>query len=80
MRLDFSIAARREAEAAARWYEERENGLGSEFVTEIERALRLITEAPNAWPLHPSHPRARRVPLSRFPYSIVSFISCETMR
>lgn len=34
MRLSVSKAARREAEAAVRWYEAREDGLGLALVTE----------------------------------------------
>lgn len=66
------LVIRPEAEAdvseAARWYEDRWNGLGTEFVEEVDRALEAIAEEPLR------HPRAwaavRRALTRRFPYAI----------
>jgi toxin ParE1/3/4 len=44
-------AARREFDDAALWYEERRVGLGAEFVAEIERALGLVAENPERFPI-----------------------------
>lgn len=50
-RVRFHSAARAEAEAAIRWYEERSQGLGGDFLQEIERAVLVISESPGAWPV-----------------------------
>lgn len=71
----FHIAAREEAVAAAAWYEQRELGLGQEFVDELERTIEAIAEAPESWPVSPDDPRARRILLARFPYSVVYVVS-----
>lgn len=58
MRPRFLAIARYEAEAAVRWHEERESGLGARFVSEVEKAAMLIVEAPRLWPEHPGERRA----------------------
>lgn len=45
-----------EAEEAALWYEVRQEGLGRDFFTELERAYALILEVPEIWPLWPGLP------------------------
>ena len=74
-RVRFHSAARAEAEAAARWYEEREPGLGADFVTEVERVVDEILQTPATWPRCPEDSRARRLVLSRFPFSVVYVIT-----
>jgi plasmid stabilization system protein ParE len=64
-------SARAEAEAAVRWYEGRQPGLGADFVLEVERAVAQIAETPEAWPVCPQDARARWLVLSRFPFSVV---------
>ena len=70
-RVQFDSAATAEAEAAARWYEEREPGLGSDFLAELDRAVSEIARSPRSWQVSPDDSRARRFVLSRFPFSIV---------
>ena len=62
-----------EAESAAVWYEDRQDGLGQDFLAELERAFTLVSESPATWPLWPGMPESlgiRRFLLSRFPYGI----------
>ena len=62
-----------EAESAALWYENRHDGLGQDFLAELERALTLIAESPGTWPVWPGMAASlgiRRFLLSRFPYGI----------
>ena len=62
-----------EIEAAARWYEERDAGLGEELVSAVEDAIAVICEAPAAWPRWPDVPEdldIRRYVLRRFPFAI----------
>jgi toxin ParE1/3/4 len=67
-------AAREEAEAAVRWYDERLPGLGADFIAEVDSAVARIADAPPSWPICPLDPRARWVLLSRFPYSVVYLV------
>jgi hypothetical protein len=47
--------ANEELVGAARWYEERQPGLGDDFLDEVEHALRRIEADRNAAGLHPGH-------------------------
>jgi hypothetical protein len=47
----FRRAARREFDEAALWYEERRAGLGSQFVSEIKYAIKLVLENPQCFPI-----------------------------
>jgi len=64
----FRKAARLEYEEAAIWYENQKGGLGSEFVDEIDRALRAACEAPQRFPMVLSD--VQRTRIQRFPYFI----------
>ena len=61
--------AENEIEEAARWYEERETGLGQAFVDEVLRALEVVGEAPDTFPF--LRDPYRRFLLDRFPYAII---------
>lgn len=69
MKLEFSIVAEREIEAAADYYENEEAGLGSRFVEELNQAIAFVLQFPNAW--SPLSKRSRRCSLRRFPYHII---------
>ena len=73
----FRKAARLEYDEAALWYESQKVGLGSEFVTEIERALQTACESPQRYP--DVHEDARRIRVHRFPYSIFYRIRGERL-
>ena len=47
----FRRAARREFDEATLWYEERRAGLGSQFVSEINHAIKLVLENPQRFPI-----------------------------
>ena len=72
----FRLAARSELHDAALWYEERRVGLGSEFTGEIERAIGLVAENPERFPI--MHRDVRCVRARRFPYS--AFFRIEATR
>jgi plasmid stabilization system protein ParE len=68
---DAAFAELREATA---WYAERRSGLGSEFFDEVLETLELIQHFPALGAVVPRvspKRRVRRLPLRRFPYSIV---------
>lgn len=72
----FRRSARREFDESAVWYEERRIGLGTEFTTEIGRAIGLVAENPERFPI--MHRDIRCVRTRRFPYSV--FFRIETTR
>jgi toxin ParE1/3/4 len=58
-----------EAEAAVAWYAERSSRAPAVFIKEIDKAIDSILNAPKRWPVFEED--CRRLPLFRFPYSIV---------
>jgi plasmid stabilization system protein ParE len=67
--VEIHPGALAEAEAAVSWYVERSSRAPVAFLEEIDRAIESILNAPKRWPIFESD--CRRVPLLRFPYSIV---------
>ena len=68
-RLTLLARARREALAAAEYYDDEVEGLGDEFLAELERVLARVAEAPAAG--SPMRAGRRRMFLRRFPYAVV---------
>ncbi len=54
---------------AMRWYREHNPDAAEAFLTELERALLRIAEAPQRWPVVDVN--RRRFVLRRFPFSIL---------
>jgi plasmid stabilization system protein ParE len=54
---------------AVAYYEEKASGLGLDFANEVERCLKVVSEAPARWSLRPDG--TRRFLTQRFPYLIV---------
>jgi toxin ParE1/3/4 len=52
-------------------YELRREGLGTEFLTAVREAVRLITQNPSAWQASEYAPDVRRFVMERFPFTIV---------
>jgi plasmid stabilization system protein ParE len=72
--------------AAVRWYEERDKGLGAEFLRALDACFANIQRSPESHAL--VHPRVRRALLRRFPYGVfyvveqqrISVIACLHVR
>ena len=60
--------AQRDVQDAARWYEDREAGLGAAVVEEVGAAFRRIDTGPERYPV--SYRGLRRALVRRFPYAI----------
>lgn len=69
MRVVIHPEAGEELEAAALWYEERQPGLGNDFLDQFERALRRVVAEPERWRLFRRD--NRKLSFQRFPYAIV---------
>jgi plasmid stabilization system protein ParE len=69
MRVVSHPEADQELEAAAIWYEERQPGLGDDFLDEFESTLRRIAAEPERWRI--IRGESRKLNFNRFPYAIV---------
>jgi toxin ParE1/3/4 len=78
MKLIFHPDADAELTEAAQYYESRRPGLGSDYLTEVERALDQILTNPEASPKIGG--RVRRKPLWRFPYNLIYAVYPERIR
>lgn len=74
MRIEFHPEAWVELRSAAIWYENRQPGLGEEFLKEVAATIERIGEASDSFPAwtarNPEDPPIRRANLVRFPYVI----------
>jgi plasmid stabilization system protein ParE len=67
-----------EAEAAERWYRERNETAATRFRRELDRAVGLIAERPEAAP--PYVANTRRFLLRRFPFVVVYRVFSERVQ
>ena len=68
-RYRFTSAALKELSQAVLYYEQRENGLGTAFLDEIDATVSRILQNPTAW--HPLSSRTRRCRTHRFPFGLI---------
>jgi plasmid stabilization system protein ParE len=64
----FHEGAAAEYEAAFEWYYQRSEFVASRFADEMNRAIAVISEAPNRWPM--ANHGTRKFLLQRFPYAV----------
>jgi plasmid stabilization system protein ParE len=64
----FLPAALADVEAAFRWYEAQQPGLGQAFVQAVDAAIARVLEFPDACPA--GHRDARRYLVERFPHCL----------
>jgi plasmid stabilization system protein ParE len=67
--VSFLPPAEEEMIEAARYYESKSDGLGSEFLAEVERTIESIKAHPSAAAIIRSHIRRRL--LNRFPFGLL---------
>lgn len=67
--VEFHPLAADEAQAAERWYRERNEIASARFQREVDRAVDLISERPEAGAPYLS--KTRRILLRRFPFFVV---------
>jgi len=66
-----------EIKASFVWYQNQADGLGDDFLSELESAYQAIIELPDTWPKFQFG--FRRFLLSKFPFSVIYKINKETM-
>ena len=67
--LRLRPAARDDLDAAARWTEAQEPGLGRQFLAEVRLVFQRIRSNPAAYPT--SYRGTRRALIRRFPYAVI---------
>lgn len=78
MHLIYHPHAETELVESAQYYEQQMDGLGAEFLDEIDTAISTIQEAPTRWAIVESD--VRRYILSRFPFAIYYRTLPDTLR
>ncbi len=66
-----------ELEAAVLWYEERQPGLGGDFLEQFELTLRRIVAEPERW--RKIRGENRKLNFHRFPYAIVYSVQADAL-
>jgi len=69
-RLIIRAEAESDIAEAAAWYEERENGLGFELISEIGAAIKRAAENPGLYRRVRVRPEVQRILAQRFPYRV----------
>ena len=77
MRVVSHPEADKELEAAALWYQERQSGLGEDFLDEFERTLRRIVAEPERW--RKIGGDNRKLNFHRFPFAIVYSVRADIL-
>jgi plasmid stabilization system protein ParE len=77
MRVVSHPEADEELQAAAFWYEERQPGLGDDFLDQFERTLLRIVNDPERW--RKILGDSRKLNFHRFPYAIVYSVRGDTI-
>ncbi|MBI4844335.1 MAG: type II toxin-antitoxin system RelE/ParE family toxin [Nitrospirae bacterium] len=77
MKVRFLKPAQAEVDDAVAWYDSQSRNLGTQFLDDLDRAVRRIV----AYPLSSTkiEEDLRRCLLSRFPYGIIYGIDSETV-
>ncbi|MBN1662219.1 MAG: type II toxin-antitoxin system RelE/ParE family toxin [Deltaproteobacteria bacterium] len=77
MKVRFLTLAQQELDDAVNWYNEQVDGLGQEFLDELDRAIRRSVIFPLSCP--EVEPELRRCLLARFPYGLIYGLEDETI-
>lgn len=73
--VKFLPDAEEEMFEAVKYYQSRTSGLGSDYLSEVERAIASIAKSPLTWPKIEGELRRRLV--RRFPFGILYFDESE---
>ena len=75
--LDFHPDIFLEVHDSYIWYESKFNGLGDDFLKELDSAFSSIHEMPDTWPLISKN--LRRYLLKRFPFGVIYSIKRDNI-
>ena len=69
--VDVHPEAQDEIDAAIAWYEREWEGLGLEFLAEVDRAIARAAQQPDTWRGYAGIRDVRQLNVHRFPYSVI---------
>jgi len=69
LKLTFHPDVSFEIKSSYCWYQEKADGLGKDFINELELAYQAIIDFPQTWPKFQNG--FRRFLLSKFPFSVI---------
>ena len=75
----FHPDARAELLDGAVYYEEQADGLGGQFIDEVQRVVDMLAESPGLGPSFAGHEALRKWSLRRFPYYVIYRVSGEAL-
>jgi toxin ParE1/3/4 len=73
--LSFHPDVKNDTQSSYDWYQLQAQGLGNDFIAELESAFEAISSLPKTWPKFGSN--HHRFLLSRFPFSVIYQIQSE---
>lgn len=75
--VTFTSEADEDVAAAYRWYEDRESGLGEDFLRRLEAAIFTIRRHPRLYPV--ACEEFRRALIRRFPYEVFYEVTANAL-
>lgn len=76
-RVIFKPEARFDVSEAYEWYDQRDPGLGAEFMRAVDSCVHQIQRHPEMYPV--VHKNVRQALARRFPYSIFYLVESDTV-
>jgi plasmid stabilization system protein ParE len=76
--VELHPEAAQEAQAAVEWYRSRSLRAAEVFFRELERAIQVVSDAPDRWPTFIEG--TRRFPLRRFPYWVIYRVKRDSLQ
>lgn len=73
----FLPEAEEEMQEAASYYQSQADGLGNDYLSEVERAVHAIATSPDSWPILEHNLRRRLV--RRFPFCVLYKVDPEAI-
>lgn len=67
--VKFHPDVAKEIKSSYQWYQNQTDGLGQDYLSELESSFQTIRELPNTWPKFQNG--FRRFLLSKFPFSVI---------
>ena len=67
--IQFHPDVAKEIKYSYQWYQNQADGLGQDYLSELESSFQTIRELPNTWPKFEMG--FRRFLLSKFPFSVI---------
>ncbi len=67
--IEFHPDVAKEIKSSYQWYQNQSDGLGLDYLSELESSFQTIRELPNTWPKFQKG--FRRFLLRKFPFSVI---------